>query len=420
MVTHGSSQARGYAVQICILLKNVQNLELVDSKEFPPLKILTAKTVGRYIAINEKIGVDEVEDESRVKKTPPKKVASRKRPAAAVDEPVVKKKRTRVGKAAVVANDSALVSVAQEAVPLQVVEPITAAQPPKLKRKAPKRKLKLPQGSEDEPVAKDADVGDVEKQSVGEQQLQTFDETASRLDASTDYFVIETIAGMKIADVIPTVKKKPSADEAMTLEEILLTIPDGCSLPSTIGEVTNIQLGRSISIPGVDEGDWYKATLPKILAADKGKAPLLERDPIKGIPPKEIFSLILANINLLVQLHEKVIDEAMDEQLATIWSEMLEFRAQEKEMISTFQPNMASLLIISIGVVMSKGGKVVEAVLSRLRMIKADQVGAVVAEVVVVMVAVKEETGVVLRRKDIPAAVEVFITAVEVVDKLDL
>ncbi|KZV34387.1 filament-like plant protein 6 [Dorcoceras hygrometricum] len=266
MVTPGSRQARGYAVQICILLKNVSNLELGDSKEFPPQKVLTTKTVSRYIAINKNIDVEDVDDESRVKKTPVKKAASKKRHAAAVDEPVVKNTRTRVGKAAVVAKDSALVPVAQEAVPLQVVEPITAAQPPKLKRKAPKRKLKLPQGSEDEPVAKDAD-----KKMWGVGML--------------------------------------SDDESMTLEEHLSMIPDGSSLPSTTGDVTKIQFGKSITIRGVDEGDWYKASLPKIPAADKGKAPLQERDPIKRNPAKEIFSLIISDIELLVQLREKVKDE---------------------------------------------------------------------------------------------------------------
>ncbi|KZV41322.1 hypothetical protein F511_16781 [Dorcoceras hygrometricum] len=49
------------------------DLELGDSMEFPPLKILTAKTVGRYMAINDKISIDNVEGlagKSRVKKTP--------------------------------------------------------------------------------------------------------------------------------------------------------------------------------------------------------------------------------------------------------------------------------------------------------------------------------------------------------------
>ncbi|KZV42791.1 hypothetical protein F511_26566 [Dorcoceras hygrometricum] len=335
MVTPGSRKARGYAVHICILLKNVPNLELGDSKEFPPLKVLTEKTVSRYIAINKNIVVEDVDDESRVKKTSMKKAASNKRPATAVDEPVVKKTRARVGKAAVVAKDSALVSVAQKAVPLQVVEPITIEQPPKLKRKSPKRKLKLPQGSEDELVDKDADVGDVEKQSdeptadvvvkepavdtiaekervtsgddvdliiqqiladtaqfetdVGEpdvgsdtEDVETDqnteplksgdnDETSGFLHPKSDpatYFVKEPIEeteqnqGTDITDMVQTADRTLSDDESMTLEEHLSTIPDGSSLPSSTGEVTKIQFGKSITIRGVDEGDWYKASIP--------------------------------------------------------------------------------------------------------------------------------------------------------------
>ncbi|KZV57129.1 hypothetical protein F511_44051 [Dorcoceras hygrometricum] len=60
-VTPETRQARGYAFHICILMKNIPDLELGDSEEFPPLKILTAKTVGRYIAINDKIAIENVE-----------------------------------------------------------------------------------------------------------------------------------------------------------------------------------------------------------------------------------------------------------------------------------------------------------------------------------------------------------------------
>ncbi|KZV50090.1 hypothetical protein F511_21325 [Dorcoceras hygrometricum] len=103
MVTPGSKQARGYVVQICCLLKKVHDFELVELKAFPPLKILTEKTINSYIAINDKISGEDVEgvaDESRVKKIPMKKAVSKKRPATAVEEHMSKKKRTRVGKAA--------------------------------------------------------------------------------------------------------------------------------------------------------------------------------------------------------------------------------------------------------------------------------------------------------------------------------
>ncbi|KZV48370.1 hypothetical protein F511_22506 [Dorcoceras hygrometricum] len=59
MVTAGSRQAKGYAVQISLLLENVPTLELGESSEFPSSKILPDKTVHRYIVLNEKIGAEE-------------------------------------------------------------------------------------------------------------------------------------------------------------------------------------------------------------------------------------------------------------------------------------------------------------------------------------------------------------------------
>ncbi|KZV07049.1 hypothetical protein F511_45470 [Dorcoceras hygrometricum] len=146
MVTAGSRQAKGYAIQINLLLENVPNLELGESSEFPSSKNLTKNTVHRYIAVNDKVGVEEVADVPRLKKKPVKKVVSRKRPAV-VDEPIVKKKRTRVGKAAAVATDSAL-----EAVPVKVVAQISTVPPPAPKRKIQKRKRRLALGSDDEIV----------------------------------------------------------------------------------------------------------------------------------------------------------------------------------------------------------------------------------------------------------------------------
>ncbi|KZV46742.1 hypothetical protein F511_37278 [Dorcoceras hygrometricum] len=404
MVTPGSRQARGYAVQICILLKNVQNLELGDSKEGG----------GGCIQSEEDIG-----EEGRVKEES----------CNCVDEPIVKKKRTRVGKAAVVAKDSALLSVELDAVPIQTVDPtsdIPAAHPLAPKRKAPKRKLRMTVGSDDEtvettfggtvekePVLAGANIVDKEMTTADEvdnicdtktqwghenwsvyffnqslvmasslicntnhvyfasvlamdnvdmvamfealvasglngflgclsdiyeaamieffqkaSMIQRSDETEDRIgisfaefaaldflvftsetdrlfergseskdklemsaskqpsqiseskksaveSASVAYFVEEPIEeteqnhGTDIADAVPTADAKIFDDESMALEEHLSMIPDGSSLPSTTGEVTKIQFGKSITIRGVDEGDWYKASLPKILSAGK-------------------------------------------------------------------------------------------------------------------------------------------------------
>ncbi|KZV51884.1 hypothetical protein F511_13568 [Dorcoceras hygrometricum] len=121
MVTPGSKQARGFAVQISIILKGTPDLELGESTEFPPLKILTAKIVGKYIAINKNIVVEDVEDEPVMENQAEKKKAvSKKRPASTVEPPVAKRNKTS-GITTPVATDLTLVAVAQEAVPIQMI-----------------------------------------------------------------------------------------------------------------------------------------------------------------------------------------------------------------------------------------------------------------------------------------------------------
>ncbi|KZV52331.1 Basic leucine zipper domain containing protein [Dorcoceras hygrometricum] len=458
MVDKTIKRAKGFVVQICVLLKSDPAVTLGDAKNFPQLKIISAKNVSTYVATNKTIysrgdTIEPVVSKVTIvrnklvskKKSSPndaddepvevvaEKAGSRKRPA--INAPTVKKKkRTSKGNAAHSQENLEVVSVAQEAVPIQMIAPtsaVPAEQPPVPKRRAPKRKFRMPEVSDDEIVDKKADVKNVvEKQSdepfadvvvkepameiiaekeaetsvddvdsiiqqilvdtaqletdvgepgitdaeeqvglrtdtipeigetvvdgtvVGEQMVQRSDETENRTDisfaeftaldfqvftsetdrmfetgsesedelemsaskqpsqmsesenrvvesASAAYLVEEPIEeteqnqGTEIADAVPTADAKISDDESMTLEEHLSTIPNGSSLPSTTGEVTKIQFGKRITIRGVDEGDWYKASLPKIPAADKGKAPLQERNPIKENPVKEIFSLIL-------------------------------------------------------------------------------------------------------------------------------
>ncbi|KZV21322.1 hypothetical protein F511_24503 [Dorcoceras hygrometricum] len=374
MATPGSRQAKGFAIQICVLLKNVPGLELGDFKSFPSPRILMEKTVHRYVVINEKVSGEEVADEPRVKKTPIKRAASKKRPAVAAAEPVVKRKRTTKGKSVSSKENLEILPVAQEAVPLQIIEPTSAAtveQPPVPKRKSKKRRLRLPKGSDDEnvetpvtieraetavdiseeetvsvfekseptvanvPVSEstteevistsaddvdiiieqviaetaqmgadevEIDIGGatvsgpavgsqaVEKADdgtdeeietidvgtgVGEQQLQTFDTTDNRTDASADYTMTEPVEEMEMAAV------EQSTDEAIW-ESLFLS-------------------QGSMKETGTRP--------PKIPATDKGKALLQERDPVNGNPVQEQFSLIVSDVDLLVQLREQIIDE---------------------------------------------------------------------------------------------------------------
>ncbi|KZV50184.1 hypothetical protein F511_22626 [Dorcoceras hygrometricum] len=438
MVTTGSRQAKGYAIQICVLLKNIPGLELGESRAFPVPRVLTEKTVHWYVVINEKVGTEEVADAPRVKKTPVKNAVSQKRPAVVDVEvaPVVKKKRTTKGKPVV---------IAQEAVPLQIIEGTAAVpveQPPVPKRKIQKRKRRLVLEAEDEivddqptaeaatgmqepvieneqavtkpavdepvvepvtdqpavgtvlvepvveksPVVEPAveipeadtavdrmfvepvvdsvsdsvsepamatvvnegpsttdDVDDIIQQVFTETaQLETTDEgdpvdepdvsgahvedqpaVVTPNDTDEDELIIDAVTETGAAtDCVVgepvdeemgndegSVNVRIDAEEAMSLEDIILSIRVDVPLPSAGVEITKIILGQTVYIPGVDEGDWYKAILPKIHPEEKGKEPLQLKNPAKGKPPQEHYSLICADIDLLVQLREQVIDD---------------------------------------------------------------------------------------------------------------
>ncbi|KZV49982.1 hypothetical protein F511_31581 [Dorcoceras hygrometricum] len=379
MVTPGTRKAKGFTIQISVLLKNVPGLDLGESRVFPIPRILIEKTVHRFVAINEKVGVEDVTDEPRVRNTPVKKAVSQKIPAVGVEAaPVVKKKRTTKGKPVI---------IAQEAVPLQIVEATTDApveQPNVAKIKSQKRKRRLVLSAVDETVDTPTDQPDAAvettvdehpaaevestvvkqpavmvspttgvqepvdenvegvvepvpesmeqpavtpvvetatddpnaiieqvldqldsvaaNQDSGDQPTATIDETIPWTDAE-DYLVEDSDE-----EPVPETEK-PSADEAMYLEDILMTIPVGVPLPSVGVEITRITLGKEIHIPGVTERTWYLAGLPQIPVDDKGKEPLLQKYPVKGNPVQEQILLIVADVECLVQLREKVIGE---------------------------------------------------------------------------------------------------------------
>ncbi|KZV23836.1 hypothetical protein F511_30590 [Dorcoceras hygrometricum] len=354
------------------------------SSIFPASRVLTEKTIHRYVAVNDKVSGEADNDAPRVKKTPLKKAVSHKRPAVDFETaPVVKKKRTTKGKPLV---------IAQEAVPLKIVEAAADApveKPPVPKRKSQKRKRRLILEDDleiDEPVAgrftaehpvKEATTGvpvvvpvfapatddpdavikkvlnqlDVVFQTDdGEQPQGTvveetviaakephwfdlpYDDLIAKLDAErpvvtasdTDEDVETMDAGAAGGDQqVQFSEEEPEdvemredmqvdelidADEKMSLEDILMTIPVDVPLASAGIEITKITMGKEIQIPGVDEKTQYLASLPKIPLDNKGKVILVEKDPIKGNPAKEHYYLICADIDLLVHLRAQVID----------------------------------------------------------------------------------------------------------------
>ncbi|KZV24453.1 hypothetical protein F511_17240 [Dorcoceras hygrometricum] len=407
MVNPGSKKAKGFAVQISLLLENILNLELGKSSEFPASKILTEKTVHRYVSLNDKVGAEEAAGALKPK------AASKKRPAAILgDEPVVKKKRTMKKKSSSSKVNLEIVVVAQEAVPIQMVGPTTAApaaeeifsqpaaedenpaNPPAdeiacetvdkeaadegayeetadgdaARVNEPASEPSVADFVNEEPSTADevdviieqvlADTAqirvDEEDQVVctsgeGNQPAGTaeerhwfdlpYDDLIARWDAerivtspsdtdeeieteravgtadgvqtesSQPEYIVEEPEVMEMSDDERSVDELIDADEKMSLDEIILTIPAELPLPSAEREVTKITIGKEIKIPGVNEKTWYLARLPQIPVDDKGKEPLQLKDPIKGKLQQEHYFLICADIDLLVQLWEKVIYE---------------------------------------------------------------------------------------------------------------
>ncbi|KZV50045.1 hypothetical protein F511_34609 [Dorcoceras hygrometricum] len=333
--------------------------------------ILTEKKVHRYVVINEKVGAEEVVDAPKVKKATKAKVASKKRPADFVaTEPVSKKKRATKKK-----SGFENVPVAQEAVFIQIIEPIPAApaeEPIVEKSREGTSAVSIDEeiSAEEKSAVEVAAATGVQEpavEHVDEQVAETtadeetavkdvemIDEPVSLLteaavvnkdvypdddvdviieqflaetvhigadeknkmwihlmltDAAVDLFVEEPVNDVEMTVDEQSMGERTDADEAMSLEDIIMSIPVDVPLPSACVEITKITLGKDIKIPGVDERTWYLASLPQIPVDDKGKEPLLVKDPIKGKPPQEHYSLICADIDLLVQLREQVIDE---------------------------------------------------------------------------------------------------------------
>ncbi|KZV30630.1 clathrin assembly protein-like [Dorcoceras hygrometricum] len=106
MVTPSSKQARGFAVAT----QGSPRSDSGESKPFPPLKVLTVKIFGTYIAKNKYLLTysEEVKEKTVVEKVV--KAAVKRRPAPAA-EPVAKKKRTTVGRPTPKEKDLSIVSV---------------------------------------------------------------------------------------------------------------------------------------------------------------------------------------------------------------------------------------------------------------------------------------------------------------------
>ncbi|KZV40764.1 hypothetical protein F511_13829 [Dorcoceras hygrometricum] len=399
MVDRTTKRAKGFAAQICVVLKGDPAVTLGEAKTFPTSKIISTKTVNTYVDTNKKIDARGETDEPDVatiaivkknsvsKKRPaalseapvfkkkrktsgkavskekdlaivsvtlgaepiqtvdPTSIAivkknsvSKKRPAALSEAPVFKKKRKTSGKAVSKEKDLAIVSVTLGAEPIQTVDPTSAmpaAHPPAPKRKAPKRKLRMTAGSDDEFVEKESAVETAVVEQSATTSADDVDTIIEEVIAATAQMeqenFVESVVGegiemetvladpvvTKSDDIIVEVDERSPAvtdkedfeplskvletplspmsdDESLTIEKHLAQIPEGMMLPSlTSTEPTKIKFCNTIEIRGVEDGDWYRAHLPKIAANDKGKGSLEDRVLYRCSAPKSIGPQIL-------------------------------------------------------------------------------------------------------------------------------
>ncbi|KZV50368.1 switch-associated protein 70 [Dorcoceras hygrometricum] len=322
MVDRTTRRAKGFATQICVFLKGDPTVTLGESKTFPPLKILSEKTVNTYVATNKKIDARGETDEPDVATVAfvKKKSVSKKRPATVSEAPVVKKKRTSSGKAVSKEKDLDIVSVALDAEPIQTVDhtsAMPAAHPPAPKRRAPKRKLRMAAGFDDEFVEKESAMEPVVIEQKATTSVDDVDTIIEEVIAATaqmeqadfvesavaEGIEMETVLAdpvvtksddilVKVDDISAAVTDKEdfeplskfretsmspiSDEESLTIEEHLAQIPEGMMLPSlTSAEPTKINFCSIIEIRGVEDGYWYRAHLPKIAANDKGNGSLV-------------------------------------------------------------------------------------------------------------------------------------------------
>ncbi|KZV26923.1 trafficking protein particle complex subunit 11-like [Dorcoceras hygrometricum] len=150
---------------------------------------------------------------------------------------------------------------------------------------------------------------DIVKQWEAERPVVTASDTEDDDVATADVAPADEVQQVEDFEAPVSAEVELSEDEKTSLDDILLSIPVDIPLPSTCMEVTPIKMGQMIKIPGVTKWTWFLKHLPRIPADDKGKELLVEKDPVRGNPAKEHFSLICADIDLLVSLRSKFIDE---------------------------------------------------------------------------------------------------------------
>ncbi|KZV47943.1 hypothetical protein F511_28722 [Dorcoceras hygrometricum] len=335
---------------------------------FPPLKILSEKTVNTYVATNnttdacgesdephvDKVAIIKRKSVSKNKSAPTdkknaneelvevvEKAVSKNRSASTSDEPAVtNKKRTTKKKSALSKANLELVSEpAVEEIFEKEQEESTADDVDQIIARIIIETTEM----ETEEMFVETDAGksyetaeaigtdvtteiDVEKEKDMDTELvETEQKQDSETKANKEPVVAKANEEEMSKETMLT-KFLSTDEESMKIDHLLKQIPDDMMLPSvTAAEPTKIKFGFEVQIKGVQDGAWYYASLPNISAKDKGKKPLESPDMVKGHPirPERCLSQIadLASVKEI----------AAKEKHMLIWAETNSLETAKKE-----------------------------------------------------------------------------------------
>ncbi|KZV57270.1 hypothetical protein F511_33061 [Dorcoceras hygrometricum] len=353
MVTPGSRQAKGFAIQIGVVLKNIPGLELGEPRAFPPPRVLNEKTVHRFVHINEQVGMEKTAVSPPVKKTPKRRAVSKKRPVESDAEaaPVVKKKRTT--------KPSKPTRKSQKRKRRLVLDDVDETGESAAERPAAGTATDVQETGADVPVATqpaDEDQPADDPDAIIEQILTLLDTAAATqgddqhapptkesvswfdlpfelarrdaeglLSSDTDEDLDQILSEIETAgrtdgtvsaeQNLELVDKKGPAtkaagsmhttEEHMSIDDLLMQISEDMMLPSVTAAEIKIRFGGSINIHEVQERDLYYASLPRISIHDKGKEKLEEDEPVRGNLARATVELICGDVDFLVQLRDQ-------------------------------------------------------------------------------------------------------------------
>ncbi|KZV52938.1 hypothetical protein F511_35423 [Dorcoceras hygrometricum] len=319
MADKSSKRAKGYAAQICVLLKGDPAVTLGEVKTIP---LLSAKTVSTYVATNKTIDARGESDEPEVAKIAvvKKKTVSKKQPAAASDAPIVKKKRTTTGRAAPTEKDLELVTVAQDVVLIQIVEPISAVKDIVL------QSPNLSTSTDSHVLFTTGDIPLVDEIVV--------DQLLSSVLPAPDF--IESLAQLRTSVTQLSIKQLRTQNSTGDLKNHLLSKIDHLEKAFAKSHTQQDQANHSFIKSVRQEVHTQNAAL---------SIEMLEFN--KDVRAQNAILITdVADVRNEVKDQKTNLSKEFDDQLASIHNDLLEFRVEIQEQYVTLRDNLAELIAI--------------------------------------------------------------------------